>query len=37
MIKKHIRRLPVLESSKIKGIVYISDLFYNFLDRFIDL
>jgi len=37
MIKKHIRRLPVLENGKIKGIVYISDLFYNFLDRFTDL
>lgn len=34
MIKKHIRRLPVLEEGKIRGIVYISDLFYNFLDRF---
>ena len=36
MIKKHIRRLPVLESGKIMGIVYISDLFFNFLDRFTD-
>ncbi|UCF94708.1 MAG: CBS domain-containing protein [Desulfobacterales bacterium] len=34
MIKKHVRRLPVLENGKIMGIVYISDLFYNFLDRF---
>jgi CBS domain-containing protein len=34
MIKKHVRRLPVLEDGKIVGIVYISDLFYNFLDRF---
>ncbi len=36
MIKKHVRRLPVLEDGKISGIVYISDLFYNFLDRFTD-
>lgn len=36
MIKKHIRRLPVLENGKIIGIVYLSDLFYNLLDRFTD-
>ena len=36
MIKKHVRRLPVLENGKIIGIVYISDLFYNILDRFAD-
>lgn len=30
MIKKHVRRIPVVEGDKIKGIVYISDLF-NFL------
>ena len=36
MIKKHVRRLPVLEGGKIQGIVYISDLFYNVLDRFVD-
>lgn len=34
MIKKHVRRLPVLEGQEIKGIVYISDIFYNVLDRF---
>jgi CBS domain-containing protein len=34
MIKKHIRRLPVLEDDKVIGIVYISDLFDNFVDRF---
>lgn len=34
MIKKHIRRLPVVEGERILGIVYISDLFYNILDRF---
>ncbi len=36
MIKKHIRRLPVVEDGKILGIVYISDLFYDVLDRFAD-
>ena len=36
MIKQHIRRLPVLENDKILGIVYISDLFYDVLDRFTD-
>ena len=33
MIKKHIRRIPVVEDDKIKGIVYISNLFYHLLDR----
>ena len=28
MIKKHIRRIPVMDGDKIAGIVYISDLFY---------
>lgn len=36
MIKKHIRRLPVVENGNIIGIVYLSDLFYNLLDRFTD-
>ena len=36
MIKKHIRRLPVLENERIAGIVYISDLFNSLLDRFTD-
>jgi CBS domain-containing protein len=34
MIKKHIRRLPVVEAEKILGMVYISDLFFNILERF---
>jgi len=34
MIKKHIRRLPVVEKGTILGIVYISDLFYHLLERF---
>lgn len=33
MIKKHIRRIPVLEDEKILGIIYISDLFYYLLNR----
>ena len=36
MIKKHIRRLPVIEDGKILGIVYISNLFYDLLERFAD-
>jgi CBS domain-containing protein len=35
MIKKHIRRIPVLEEGKPVGIVYISNLFYHLLDRLI--
>jgi CBS domain-containing protein len=35
MIKKHIRRIPVLEEEKPVGIVYISNLFYHLLDRLI--
>jgi CBS domain-containing protein len=34
MIEKHIRRLPVVEDGNILGIVYVSDLFYDILDRF---
>jgi len=33
MIKKHVRRIPVLENDQILGMVYISDLFYNLLDK----
>ena len=33
MIKKHTRRIPVLEDEKAVGIVYISDFFYHLLDR----
>lgn len=33
MIKKHIRRLPVVEDQRIIGIVYISDLFNHLLER----
>jgi len=33
MIKKHIRRLPVVKDEHILGIVYISDLFYHLMQR----
>ena len=33
MIKKHVRRLPVVEDQRIIGIVYISDLFNHLLER----
>jgi Mg/Co/Ni transporter MgtE len=33
MIKKHVRRLPVVENRRIIGIVYISDLFNHLLER----
>lgn len=33
MIKKHVRRLPVIENERIIGIVYISDLFNHLLER----
>jgi Mg/Co/Ni transporter MgtE len=36
MIKKHVRRLPVVEDQKIIGIVYISDLFNHLLERIDD-
>jgi CBS domain-containing protein len=36
MIKKHIRRLPVVEHEKIVGIVYVSDVFYHILNSFLD-
>ncbi len=33
MIKKHVRRLPVVEEERIIGMVYISDLFTHLLER----
>jgi CBS domain-containing protein len=33
MIKKHIRRLPVVSEEGIEGMVYLSDLFYFLVDR----
>lgn len=36
MIKKHIRRVPVVEGDRISGILYISDLFYRIVDKLAD-
>ena len=33
MIKKHIRRLPVVFNDEVLGIVYISDLFNHLIER----
>lgn len=33
MIKKHIRRIPVVREGRIEGIVYVSDLFYRLVDK----
>ena len=35
MIRRHIRRLPVVEGKEVVGIVYISDLFYHLLEKFL--
>ena len=35
MIKRHIRRLPVVSDKEVVGIVYISDLFYNLLQQYL--
>jgi CBS domain-containing protein len=32
MIKKHIRRLPVVEGRTVVGMVYVSDVFYRMLE-----
>ena len=34
MIKKHIRRLPVIDDREVVGIVYVSDVFYHLLNKF---
>jgi CBS domain-containing protein len=33
MIKKHVRRLPVVEDGKIVGIVYLSRVFNQLLEK----
>ncbi len=33
MIKKHIRRIPVVEGEDILGIIYISNLFYHLVEK----
>ena len=35
MIKKHIRRLPVVDDQEVVGIVYVSDVFFYLLKQFI--
>ena len=35
MIKKHIRRLPVVDGPEIVGIVYVSDVFHHLLEKLI--
>jgi len=35
MIKRHIRRIPVVETGEVVGIVYISDLFYHLLRQYL--
>lgn len=37
MIKKHIRRLPVVDGQDVVGIVYVSDVFHNLLDKFMSI
>ena len=34
MIKKHIRRLPVVEGQEIVGIIFVSDVFHHLLRKF---
>ncbi len=34
MVKKHIRRLPVIFDNEVVGIVYVSDVFYHLLNKF---
>jgi CBS domain-containing protein len=34
MIKKHIRRLPVVKDQTVLGIVYVSDVFYQLMAMF---
>ena len=34
MIKKHIRRLPVVKAQAVVGIVYVSDVFYHLMNLF---
>jgi CBS domain-containing protein len=35
MIKKHIRLVPVVEGKNVVGVVYIADLFYHTLNKFL--
>ena len=35
MIKKHIRRLPVVNADEVVGIVFVSDVFHHLLKKFL--
>lgn len=35
MIKKHIRRLPVVDAGEVVGIVFVSDVFHHLLKKFL--
>ncbi len=35
MIKKHIRRLPVVEDGRVIGIVYTSTIFYELMEKLV--
>ncbi len=35
MIKKHIRRIPVIENREVVGIIYRSAVFYHLLNKFV--
>lgn len=36
MIKKHVRRIPVVENDRVAGVVYASSLFYQLIERLLD-
>lgn len=36
MLKKHVRRLPVLENGKVVGMVYLSKVFHQMMDRLME-
>ena len=36
MIKKHIRRLPVVDGQEVVGIVFVSDVFHHLLRKFLN-
>ncbi|MBW2430970.1 MAG: CBS domain-containing protein [Deltaproteobacteria bacterium] len=36
MIKKHIRRLPVVDGQEVVGIVFVSDVFHHLLKKFLN-
>ena len=35
MMRKHIRRIPVVHEGAVQGMVYISNLFYFLMDRMV--